>query len=146
MSTIVFFRQARIDGGIHTGIDVNGTGWEYYDTGSDEHDPALVWYVDLRAQGDDLPDSPEDVCQWLLENESLVTATYQRLAERLEVGMDPDVWPLQVENSQSPVGVSLVAVCCCMRRVSARQMSKTVQEIVGQWKEYLDRLPQAQPQ
>ena len=60
--------------------------------------------------------------------------------------MDPDVWPLQVENSQSPAGVSLVAVCCCMRRVSARQMSKTVQEIVGQWKEYLDRLPQAQPQ
>ena len=146
MSTIVFFRQARIDHGIHTGIDVNGTSWEFYDTGSDEHDPALVWYVDLRAQGDDLPDRPEDARQWLLENESLVTATYQQLAERLEVGMDPDVWPLQVENVQAPAGVSLAGVCCCMRRVSARQMSKTVQEIGGHWKEYLDRLPQVQHQ
>jgi hypothetical protein len=110
MSTIVFFRQARVDRGIHTGIDVNGTGWEYYDAGSDQHDP----------------DSPEDARQWLLENELLVTATYRQLAERLEVGMDPDVWPLQVENPQPPAGVSLAAVCCCTRRVSARQMNKTV--------------------
>ena len=55
MSTIVFFRQARIDGGIHTGVDVNGTGWEFYDAGSDEHDPALVWYVDLRRKGTTCP-------------------------------------------------------------------------------------------
>jgi hypothetical protein len=146
MSTIVFFRQARIDGGIRTGIDANGAGLEYYDGGSDDHDPALIWYVDLRAQGDDLPDSPEEARQWLLDNASLVTATYRLLTERLEVGMDPDVWPLQAENAQAPAGVSLVAVCSCMQRVSARQMSKTVLEIAEHWKDYLDRLPQVQPQ
>ena len=76
----------------------------------------------------------------------MVAATYQQLAERLEVGIDPDVWPLQVENRQSPAGVSLAAVCSCMRRVPARQMSKTVQEIGEHWKEYMDRLPQVQHQ
>jgi len=146
MSTIVFFRQARVDCGIHTGIDVNGTGWEYYEPGSDERDPALVWYVDLRAQGVDLPDSPEDARQWLLENEPLVIATYRQLAERLEVGIDPDMWPLQVENAQTPAGVSITAVCYCMSRISARQMRQTVQEIGEHWREYLDRLPQVQHQ
>jgi len=146
MSNIVFFRQARMDGGIRTGIDVDGTGWEYYEGGSDEHDPALVWYLDLRAQGDDLPDNLDDARQWLLDQESLVTATYRKLAERLEVGMDPDVWPLTVENVQTTSRVSLAAVCSCMRRVSARQMSRTVQEIAEHWKEYLTRLPQMQHQ
>lgn len=146
MSSIVFFRQARMDGGIRTGIDVDGAGWEYYEGGSEEYDPALIWYVDLRAQGDHLPGSLEDARQWLLDQESLVNATYQQLVERLEVGMDPDVWPLKVENVQTFPGSFLAAVCSCMRRISARQMSTTVQEIADGWKEYLRRLPQMQHQ
>ncbi len=114
MSSIVFFRQARMDGGIRTGIDVDGAGWEYYEGGSEEYDPALIWYVDLRAQGDHLPGSLEDARQWLLDQESLVNATYQQLVERLEVGMDPDVWPLKVENVQTFPGsfLPLFALAC----------------------------------
>ena len=59
MSNIVLFRQARVNGGVHMGLEVDGAGWDYYDSGSDDHDPALLWYVDLRAEGQNLPDSPE---------------------------------------------------------------------------------------
>ena len=146
MPSIIFYRQARVDGGAHTGIDVNGDSLEYFESGTGDHDPALVWYVDLRLEGDDLPDNPEEVSQWLLDHELLVNSTYRQLAERLEVGVDPDVWPLQVASTQAPAGIGVVAVCSCMRRILARQMGKTVTDIEEHWKEYLDRLLQVQHQ
>ena len=146
MANLVFFRQARVDGGVRTGIDVDGSGMEHYEIGSDEHDPALLWYVDLRVHGDQVPEDAEDARQWLLSNEEAVTATYRQLAQKLEVGMDPDVWPLEVRHTGGPAGASLVAVCSCMRRVSAREISPAVREMTEHWQDHLRRLPQAQHQ
>lgn len=146
MPNIVFYRQARVDGGVRTGIEVDGAGIESYEDGSAEHDPALIWYVDLRIQGDDLPEDPEDARQWLLDRKALVARVYRRLAQRLEVGMDPDIWPLQVKADDAPPGVQILAVCSCMSRISVRQMSKTVLEVAEHWKQYLQQLPQVQHQ
>ena len=146
MSNIVLFRQHRVDGGIHTGVDVDGESWEYYDRGSDKHDPALVWYVDLRAQGDDLPTNSEDARQWLLDNEPLVNATYRQLAERLEVGVDPGHLAAASGADPGPRGHSSCRSLFSCGGFRQGRWEKPVEEIQSHWKEYLDRLPQVQHQ
>jgi hypothetical protein len=146
MSNIVFFRQSRVDGGVRTGIDVDGSSLEFYESGSDDHDPALLWYVDLRLSGNGLPQSPEDARQWLFDHAAIVDRAFQQLAERLEVGMDADIWPLTLKVEQPAPGVILSAVCSSMRTTSARQIGGAVRDIIGNWRNYLGALPEVQHQ
>jgi len=60
MPTITFYRQARRDGGIRTGIEIDqNTVLMRFDRGRKESDPALLWCVDVRCSGARLPREPE---------------------------------------------------------------------------------------
>jgi hypothetical protein len=131
---------------MRTGLDVGGISIEHYEDGSGEDDPALVWYVDLRLDDDHGPQNPDDARRWLIDHASLVTDTYRLLADKLEVGVDPDVWPLKIENPTAIAGVRMAAVCSCTRRVPALTMRATVQGVAEHWREYLQSLFQVQHQ
>jgi hypothetical protein len=61
MAKITFYRQKRRDGGLHTGITINGWNAMEMDEGIDwdDADPVLLWYVDVQCEGKMLPDRPE---------------------------------------------------------------------------------------
>src|SRR5260221_10471744 len=93
MHTITFFRQARLDGGIRTGVDVNGAvAWHHFQAAGEEYDPALVWYVDLECEGSDsdLPDGKDQARQWLLDQAPIIQKGLRDLAEKLRIGFDAE--------------------------------------------------------
>jgi len=52
VTEIAFFINARQDGGLRTGIDVNGeTIWHHFIPGPEDADPALLWWVDVTCKG-----------------------------------------------------------------------------------------------
>ena len=69
MPNLTFYRQARIDGGIRTGIELDEDAvFEHFEEGGPELDPTLLWYVDLRCQGPGLPDEPRKAREWLIDH------------------------------------------------------------------------------
>ena len=145
MPKLNFFRQARVDGGIRTGIDIDGTtGIDRLERGTGEDDPALTWFVDLRCDGESVPTKLEEARQWLLDHKALVREAYVAFGKKLEVGMDPDVVPLQCEFPNAPPGVRMTTVCSSTGTIPARQMSETVKDIAEHWEQYLNQLPQVQ--
>ena len=49
MHELICFRQKRQDGGIRSGIQIDGTThFHRFDEGTEDFDPSLLWYVDLR--------------------------------------------------------------------------------------------------
>ena len=141
MSKLVFFRQGRVDGGIRTGIDIDGTTFDHFESGIGEHDPALAWFVDLRLEGNSVPAQPERARQWLLDHKSLVNEAYTAVSRRLQVGMDPDVWPLQCEAPNAPPGVHITTVCSSTATTTAREIGATILDIAQHWEDYLDQVP-----
>ncbi|HUT10884.1 MAG TPA: hypothetical protein VMY42_10330 [Thermoguttaceae bacterium] len=140
MPRITFFRQARVDGGIRTGINVDGDTVEHFESGPDELDPVLAWFVDLRCDGDDLPLNAEEARQWFLEHRTIITDGFLGLSKKLTLGMDPDIQPVQWEISDSPSGVRMKTVCCSARTAPARKMGMIAQEMAEHWEEYLGQL------
>src|SRR5690242_3914399 len=74
-SNLVFYRQGRIDGGIHTGIDAFDTpvlqSFEN-EAPDDESDPVLSWYIDVRCKGRGLPTSAQEARAWFLEHQGII--------------------------------------------------------------------------
>ena len=141
MSKLVFFRQGRVDGGIRTGIDIDGTTIDHFESGMGENDPALAWFIDLRLEGDGVPTQPEQARQWLLDHKTLVKEAYVAFGKKLQVGMDPDVWPLQCEAPNAPPDVHMTTVCSSTGTIPARNIGTTVQDIAEHWETYLDQVP-----
>src|SRR5438874_10628438 len=96
MHTLSFYRQARQDGGVRTAIEVDSeTTFHQFEPGSEESDPALLWYVDLRCEGEDLPSEPEDARKWLLANADLIKHGFRLLADKVAAGVDWSVYPVE---------------------------------------------------
>ncbi len=140
MPSLTFFRQARADGGIRTGLDIDGeTVFEHFDDAEGEPDPVLKWFVDLRCDGETLPDKPEAARQWLLDHDTLISRAFQGLAKRLEVGVDPGAWPARWQLPDAPPGVRITTACSSIGAIPGREIGETVRGIGEHWKEYLQQ-------
>src|SRR4051794_10597769 len=96
MASITFYRQARKDGGIRTGVDVDdNVVLQRFEAGSSDGDPSIVWYVDVRCSGRGLPATAVAARQWLLRNRPTVRRLLISLAEALPLGVDPGSWPVR---------------------------------------------------
>lgn len=136
---MTFYHQKRRDGGLRTGVEFDGECLlERYDPGENPRDSALLWYVDVRCLGEQLPDEPEAVRQWLLERGDPIRAALRELAEELGAGMD-DEWPLKKEIS-SANGVRMAIYCSAMRRLDGREISAVLSDLASQWQELLDKM------
>ncbi len=145
MSSIVFFRQRREDGGTRTGIDINGrTVLDHFEEGKGEPDPALLWYVDVRCEGARLPGTAESAQEWLINQAPAIGRGIHDLAGKLTAGIDSDAWPLQ-HALRRIGGVRITIACSAMRRVEAQQIASVLRDIARHWGERLAGLTQGQP-
>lgn len=144
MSTLTFYRQARRDGGVRTGIEINSnTVLARFEQGSEDGDPALVWYVDVRCEGARLPAEPEAARAWFIRNESAITRLLEALADEVPSGIDPGDWPLRKEHQLS-TGVRVTVACSAMRRVEGQQIAQVLRDIAANWRERVSNLPQVE--
>jgi hypothetical protein len=142
MSELTFYRQKRVDGGIRTGIDLDGASiCEDFEPGEAERDPALRWYVDLRCSGDGLPGDADSAREWLLEHDAMIREGFSRYAEELAAGSDQDDYPLQWSGFQAlPPKVRMSIACSAIRRVDARELNHVLLDIAEHWSERVGRL------
>jgi hypothetical protein len=130
---------------MRSGIDIDAdTVWERFEAGPGEEDPALLWYVDVRCEGDRLPTGKDEARQWLLHNAPLVKAGLRQLAEKLDAGYDNGFWPLHWPIPGAPEGISVTVICSAVRRWDARRIAGVLTEIAQHWEQILEQLAPAE--
>jgi hypothetical protein len=140
MHTLTFYRQARRDGGVRTGIDIDDdTVLVRFDPGREDSDPALLWYVDVRCRAARLPRDADAAREWLLRQAKTVKRLLDGLADDVPAGADPDQWPLLKEARVNP-GVTITVACSAMRRAEAQHIADVLRETAAHWEEWVDEL------
>jgi hypothetical protein len=139
MPTITFFRQARRDGGIRTGIDIDDQTVLSRFEGAEDDDPTLLWYVDVRCAGPRLPRAAEAARQWLERNEKPIVTALEALAKRVPEGSDPSEWPLKL-SKRLPNGVTVIVACSAVRRAEARELADILRDVATRWRERIQSL------
>ena len=115
---------------LRTGVELDDDRVaDAFDPGPDGIDPALIWYIDLRCEGEGVPDDPEPVLDWLLEHGPIIRDGFSRLAEHLRNGYDPDIYTLKWTDFQErPQDVTMLIACSAIRRVDAREIGSPSSE------------------
>lgn len=146
MHSLTFYRQGRADGGIRTGIELDGdTVFGQFEEGGPEPDPVLLWYVDLRCQGPGLPDDAHGAKRWLLDHEEIIRDGFLRWAAELEAGADVELYPLQWSHfSDVPRGVEMTIACATNRRIWALSIPKLLEDVAAHWRERIEELEPAE--
>ena len=143
MPTITFFRQARRDGGIRTGIDIeNQTVLSRFE-GSEDDDPTLLWFVDVRCTGTRLPRDAEAARLWLERTEKPIVAAIESLAKQIPTGLDPSESPLRSTRRLSNGG-SITVACSAIRRAEARALAAILDDVAANWRGRLRSLRMTQ--
>jgi hypothetical protein len=141
MTRIVFYRHERADGGLRTGVEVDGNSvFESFREGVAEHDPALIWYIDIEFEGSALPDSGDTVRQWLLDNSAQIRRTVDTLSHEIAAGFDPELRPFRRTIQNWCNGVSFTATASAIDRAAARGTSQKLAEIAENWEATLTAL------
>ena len=144
MPTITFYRQQRADGGIRTGIDVDGdTVFAAFEPGNGDHDPALLWYVDVAVSGPALTTDPDGARAWLLQHEGAIADLISNAAAGVPAGSDPDDWPMQFSGALD-ADVSVRISCSAVRRVEARQIGGILRGVGAGWRHHIESLAAAE--
>ncbi len=146
MANITYYRQKRRDGGIRTGIEIEGTTKLGREEGfDDESDPVLLWWVDLRCEGKKLPTDPEEARHWLLEQGPVIRAAFEALAEEAQAGIDFNTFPYLWPVPKTPRGVRMTIAAMANRRLDARAMTGVLLDIAARWQERVEKLPAVLP-
>jgi len=136
MTQLTFFHQKRVDGGTRTGIDVDGlTCWHRFTEGSDDEDSALLWFVDIRCEGSDLPTERKKVRRWFGERPQAtrIKNALGQLAKDFRVGFDNEVWPAEICIPADEEEPELKVVFSAIRRVDARDMANVFLKLSDDW-------------
>ena len=143
MSQITFFRQARADGGIRTGVEIDGNlVLHRFDEGVYDEDPGLIWFIDLGFESQSLPREAEAVRDFLLARESETAAAIEQCsAEISATGIDSGAWPLRRRPPVSADGVSITLTCSAIRRLEGREIAKKLSELARDWAAIVGDLP-----
>jgi hypothetical protein len=145
MKGINFYRQARMDGGERTGVEIDGTTvLEQFQRGGRVEDSALLWFVDVRCSGKHLPEEPEAARRWLLAKASVIQAGLLALAGELSAGIDFST-PISRDITGFGGGVSGKIVCSAVRRLSGLKIAKALEETGSLWPELLGQLEVLEP-
>ncbi len=142
MTTITFFQQARADGGMRTGIDVDReTALEWFKEPKGESNPVLLWFIDVRLSGKGLPADGEEARAWLIEAAAELRPVLLGAADELQAGLDEDVIPFEYEAPTAVQGARVRIVCAVHGRVHGLQIAKELRRIAKDWTKLLDKLP-----
>lgn len=144
MTTITFYRQSRRDGGVRTGIEIDGdTVLSRFDEGSSDVDPAIVWYVDVKCRGNALPHDPAGARRFLIQHEGAIRAALVGLADNIPAGIDPTAWPVRrATKSKSEVKIEVSG--SAVRRLEASQFAETLRNVAAHWRDLVDSLAEVE--
>ena len=141
---INFYRQARVDGGKRTGVEIDGEPvLEWFERGSEPEDSALLWFVDIRCSGSSLPDEAEAARDWLLKN-AIIQKGVRDVANELRAGIDFSA-PISRRIPNVGKGITVEIFCSAMRRIEAREIADALAETSSHWKEFLKKLEVVEP-
>ncbi|NQT36325.1 MAG: hypothetical protein HQ581_02485 [Planctomycetes bacterium] len=142
MPELIFYHQVRVDGGERTGASIDGTTvLEFFKPESGEADPALLWYVDVCCEGDNVPNDAKSARRFFSENSDYFTAWLGEIATgELDIGFDAESRPFQREAPDGLPGVRAQIVISAVRRLLARDIADRIRGVAAHWKELLDRL------
>jgi hypothetical protein len=119
MPRLTLYRQARVDGRVRSGIEVDdGRVWESFSESKEEEDPTLLWYIDVRCKGNRLPRDPQEARDWFLQMAQLVNGQLVAAADTLQVGIDADFVPYMGPITKARDGSSIQVVVSVTRRLS----------------------------
>jgi hypothetical protein len=145
MTSITFYQQVRRDGGLRTGIDVDGEAvLMRFDPGPGAPDPALAWYVDVRCEGDALPVHTEGARRWLLDNERFVVGGMATIADRVGAGIDVDDRPAEWELPSAPERSRITVAICTARREAAHGIAAILRDVGRSFGSLVRELPFAE--
>jgi hypothetical protein len=141
MQDLTIYHQKRRDGGIRTGVELNGERvLELLKTGRLASDPALEWFVDVRLKGSGFPSEPEEIRDWLLDQGPKLTHELERTAEKLAAGIDPG-WPfVQPIRLATPNIQQARIVCSAARRLDCRTISRVLLQFGKNWGDLMGSL------
>ena len=143
-SNLTFYRQGRVDGGIHTGIDAFDTPLlESIENEApyEESNPVLSWSLEVRCKGRTLPTSVGQARDWFSEHQGAIRSGLAALAEELRVGLDVDLYPyLWNKFTSTPMGVEVTLACSAYRRTDGMNLARHVRAFADHFVDYLNRL------
>jgi hypothetical protein len=141
MAKMTLYRQTRVDGGVRTGLELDGlSALESFVPGSEDRDPVLLWFLDLRMRGDALNfGDMEEGRDWLLQHADAVTQVLNEAADRLASGMDRDYLPWNWETSL-PDDVRVQVYVMAVHRLTAQRVGEYVRQFAQTWQEALQQL------
>jgi hypothetical protein len=134
MHKLIWYRQKRFDGGIRTAVDVDDVLLLHrFENENYEPDPALLWYADLRCEGQRLPTKAETAQRWLLQRSDVIRQGFRDVAEELRAGMDVDAWPVMRKIRGFPDGVKAVIAFAAARRLDGVAMADVLIDVADHW-------------
>jgi hypothetical protein len=138
MPRLTFYHQVRFDGGRRTGISVgdDATSLHFFQPGAEEeetYDPRLLWYVDVRCDGDILPSEPQAARDWFLANETYFVAAMGKVADTIAIGVDSDIWPYQCELAAPPDRCHAEVAVQAVRRLTGREIADNIRGLAANW-------------
>ena len=141
MTKLTFYHQVRADGGERTGIDSDESQLlHFFQPGRGEADPALLWYLDVRCEGDGLPDDGTVARDWFLTHQAFFVSQLTKVAdEELSAGFDAEMRPFQREIV-APDGTRVLIVVSAVRRLVAREIAKNIRQVSQNWKSLMGQL------
>ncbi|MEX0938722.1 MAG: hypothetical protein WDZ59_12750 [Pirellulales bacterium] len=142
MTDLLFYRQKRVDGGLRSGIDLNGSPLaEGFREGDEEPNPVLLWYIDLRCSGEHLPHDADKAIEWFRENNDAFTGTLRRTAQELSrTGVDTEALPFRQQFRNLLPGVNVDLVISTLGRPEGRDVAQFLREFADDWLAQLDGL------
>jgi hypothetical protein len=143
MATFSVYEQERSDGGVRAGISLNDEPcWQAFEPGSSDDDPALRWYIDVRGEGDAVPEDPVDLHEWLgsAELAQAIQAAANALADRIAAGIDQGGWPVRHQVSNIPEDLRLWLVTSAVRRVDSLEIAQQVRRFGDEFPNLLKRM------
>jgi hypothetical protein len=141
MKSLTFYHQKRKDGGVRTGVELDGERvLEQFKPGRGAPDSALEWFVDVRCRGRHIPNDPEAVRRWLLDRGAGIQAHLEQMAADLQAGMDAD-WPLTSELPGTSNAVTIKIVCSAVRRLTGRDIGQVLLQLKRSWGRLIASLP-----
>ena len=145
MPTIWYYKNVRVDGGVRTGIDIDGDRvYHRFVAGDEDETPVLKWFVDVQCTGDSLPTEPESARDWLLANLEAIRGELSRVAEQLVVGLDELSWPYMHSSKLADEDVDLRVRCSAIRRLDGLQIAERLREVANGLEKDVASLPPAE--
>jgi hypothetical protein len=141
MDKLNFYRQKRRDGGVRTGIEFNNERMlELYEAGRPPLDSALLWFVDVRCSGKNLPSEPEMIRNWFLERDNIIQTALHQFSQDLIAGIDAD-WPMRKTIVPTRHGIRMAIYCSATRRLTGTEISDILSSLAKAWPKVIRQLP-----